>query len=170
MTFYEWVVRRRVTDTPAGDFVTDAKSDQYASKVLNTKAAWLAHLRRSGACKEAVKTLHYMWHRYTNSYVYEQSADVGFVYFIQSDTGLFKIGLTNGSPYKRLASIQTNYPGSLSLYGYIETNDPRGLESFFHQKFSDNKINGEWFSLHPSIIETVLQDRDGFICGETPRV
>ena len=78
------------------------------------------------------------------------------VYFIQESTGLVKIGLTKNIE-KRLKTYETHNPHTLKLLKIIRCanlKEAQRLERSLHKKFSEFKINGEWFALP----KTVLKD------------
>lgn len=156
MTFYEWATKRRITDTPTGDFLMDMREDHEAVEVPNDREGWELHLSRG--CEEAREAFRGLWSRYQRSSSVEQPADIEYVYFIQADEYLFKIGMTAQNPHKRLASLQTGYPSALTLYGYIETKDAKALEIDLHKRFSGCRLNGEWFSVHCDEINDVLAE------------
>lgn len=62
MTFYEWICKRRYSDTWIGDFVLDVKRDKEAPQIENTRYAWETHLW--GACGEAKEAFSILWRRY----------------------------------------------------------------------------------------------------------
>ena len=71
---------------------------------------------------------------------------LGFVYFIaqQNNEHRVKIGYSK-NPMKRLKSLSTSSPSPLILLGYFEgtMKDERDM----HLKFSEDRINREWFNL-----------------------
>ena len=63
MSFRAYIATRRITDTPAGDFVSDAKRDQG----LPDAATWEelhSYLLRNGASREAIAAGRTVWARY----------------------------------------------------------------------------------------------------------
>lgn len=58
---------------------------------------------------------------------------------------LVKIGYTGGDPKKRLASLQTGQPMTLSLLWSVDGDYEDGL----HQRFAEYRVRGEWFDLTP---------------------
>lgn len=58
---------------------------------------------------------------------------------------LVKIGYTGGDPKKRLASLQTGQPMTLSLLWSVGGD----YEDALHQRFADYRVRGEWFDLTP---------------------
>jgi hypothetical protein len=69
----------------------------------------------------------------------------GSVYLIKSGKH-FKIGRTNHVGRRRY-EISLRLPEKEVLVHEIETDDPVGIESYWHQRFKDRNTNGEWFSL-----------------------
>lgn len=63
MSFKDYVAKRRATDTPAGDFVSDARGDPGLHDV-RTWADLEAHLRTRRACDEAIKASRSVWRGY----------------------------------------------------------------------------------------------------------
>lgn len=79
----------------------------------------------------------------------------GYVYVLQGDgTGFFKIGITTDID-RRTAQISPKMPfeSSLVLYAYVD--DMRSTELYLHEKFNDNRVNGEWFELSASQIRDI---------------
>ena len=69
----------------------------------------------------------------------------GFVYLMKSGK-YYKIG-RSVSAEKRAYEIQLQLPEELKLIHKIKTDDPVGIESYWHQRFSDKRVRGEWFGL-----------------------
>jgi len=69
----------------------------------------------------------------------------GFVYLMKSGRH-YKIGRTNsvGSRERQLA---IKIPVPPTTIHSIETDDPSGVEAYWHQRFSDKRGEGEWFNL-----------------------
>lgn len=75
----------------------------------------------------------------------EQS--IGYVYLVQHGTRReYKIGRTNNI-LRREGELRTELPEQLSPIHTIATDDPSGVERYWHMRFSDKRKNGEWFSL-----------------------
>lgn len=68
------------------------------------------------------------------------------VYFLYSKTNdLIKIGMSKASIVARWASLCAEHKEWLRILGYIQTDDPRGLESKLHKLFKSLRVRGEWF-------------------------
>ena len=72
------------------------------------------------------------------------SAD-GFVYLMKSGR-YYKIGKTN-SVGRREREIALQMPESIEVIHEIKTDDPTGIEAYWHNRFDAKKKNGEWFDL-----------------------
>ena len=91
----------------------------------------------------------------------ERQSRCGWVYVIQADNGLYKIGKTKDWD-GRLNHFTVKLPYELVFIMRIETEDRHELESFLHEQYSDKRIRGEWFRLDDDDIE-VLRHLPGAI-------
>jgi hypothetical protein len=80
----------------------------------------------------------------------------GYVYFI-SDGAATKIGIAT-SPRQRLNDLQTGHPRRLKLVHAIETNNPRRLEKWLHDKYAASRLAGEWL---PVALCSVIKYKQG---------
>jgi Meiotically up-regulated gene 113 len=78
------------------------------------------------------------------------SGAVGVVYLMRSGKH-HKIGRTT-SIGRRSYEIGLQLPEKQKLVHYVETDDPVGIERYWHQRFADRRLNGEWFALSPADI------------------
>ena len=75
------------------------------------------------------------------------AAAPGYVYLLKH--GLrreYKIGRTN-NPVRREGEIGIQLPEKLQPVHYIKTDDPVGVESYWHSRFAAKRKEGEWFAL-----------------------
>ena len=69
----------------------------------------------------------------------------GYVYLIQMQKW-YKIGFTKDI-LRRRGEIRLVLPEKETLVHTIETDDPSGVEQYWHRRFSDRRTQGEWFQL-----------------------
>jgi len=74
-----------------------------------------------------------------------ESEERGFVYLLKSGR-YYKIGHTN-STGRRAYELALQLPERSTPVHEIATDDPRGIEAYWHKRFSDRRRNGEWFEL-----------------------
>ena len=73
------------------------------------------------------------------------ASDMGYVYLLKSGK-YYKIGRSN-SPGRREYELAIQLPEPVVTVHTIRTDDPVGIERYWHQRFSDCRKNGEWFEL-----------------------
>lgn len=69
----------------------------------------------------------------------------GAVYLLKSGS-LYKIGCSR-TPGQRTQIIARALPARAKLIHLIETDDPYGVEAYWHRRFADKRKRGEWFRL-----------------------
>jgi Meiotically up-regulated gene 113 len=79
-----------------------------------------------------------------------ESIVFGTVYLYKSQS-YFKIGRTNDVK-RRNREIKLQLPFEAQLIHTISTDDPIGIEAYWHQRFNSKRLNGEWFKLSKSDI------------------
>ena len=77
----------------------------------------------------------------------------GKVYLIYShNLGFYKIG-ESSDVRRRMSEIRASVPGQLDEVHVLETDDPAGIEQYWHRRFRDKKQINEWFKLTDSDVE-----------------
>lgn len=80
-----------------------------------------------------------------------EEADDGYVYLLRSGK-FYKIGRTNAAG-RRERELAIQLPERAERVHVIRTDDPAGIESYWHQRFAMQRKNGEWFDLSASDIQ-----------------
>ncbi len=72
----------------------------------------------------------------------------GFVYLLQGHSREYKIGYTKLVD-RRVAELGATSSVEQKLIHDIKTDDPSGVEAYWHKRFESKRMRGEWFRLNP---------------------
>jgi hypothetical protein len=81
-----------------------------------------------------------------------ESVVFGSVYMLRS--GKFhKVGQTMEIG-RRMYELKIQLPEKAQVVHVIQTDDPKGIEEYWHRRFAAKRVNSEWFNLEPADIAT----------------
>ena len=80
-----------------------------------------------------------------------ESRSLGEVYLFKSGR-YYKIGKSNDT-VRRGSELRVQLPERTDLIHSIKTDDPSGIEAYWHKRFETKRMNGEWFNLSSSDIK-----------------
>ncbi len=76
---------------------------------------------------------------------------IGEVYLFKSGR-YYKIGKTNNT-VRRGSELRIQLPEKIDLIHSIKTDDPSGVEAYWHRRFETKRMQGEWFDLSPADVK-----------------
>lgn len=81
----------------------------------------------------------------------------GFVYLAKHGRD-YKIGRSNDVTRRR-REVALLLPEELKHVHVIETDDPEGIEQYWHRRFASRRVRGEWFRLTPDDVAAFKRRR-----------
>lgn len=77
----------------------------------------------------------------------------GFVYLVEGHRGEYKIGRTK-SPGRRVYELGATASVELKPIHVIKTDDPVGIEAYWHKRFQNKRMKREWFKLSAAEVKS----------------
>jgi len=87
--------------------------------------------------------------------VSDTSFSIGEVYLCKSGK-FYKIGRTKDT-VRRGSELRTQLAEELTLIHSIKTDDPPGIEAYWHKRFADKRKKGEWFDLNRDDVKAFMR-------------
>jgi hypothetical protein len=81
----------------------------------------------------------------------DSASEIGHVYLLKHDK-VYKIGRSTDAS-RRYKEIRAQMPYETEEIHVIETDDPAGIEAYWHNRFRDKRLKGEWFELSVSDVK-----------------
>lgn len=106
------------------------------------------HMDVAEMCRNSIQSIKPISEQQDNGLTVAQD---GYVYLIKSGNH-YKIGFTNDF-HRRGKAIAIELPERATTIHVITTDDPSGIEAYWHNRFKSKRGNGEWFTLTPADIK-----------------
>lgn len=82
----------------------------------------------------------------------EPDPAIGFIYMLKAGR-YYKVGRSN-SFSRRSRELAIQLPETADTVHIICTDDPVGIEAYWHKRFESKRLNGEWFALSAQDVKT----------------
>ncbi len=110
------------------------------------------YCKNHGNCEDIIKMCEPILSSPSEVMIEEESKSVyGEVYLFKSGR-YYKIGKTNDT-VRRGSELRIQLPEKLDLIHSIKTDDPSGVEAYWHRRFDSKRMQGEWFDLSSADIK-----------------
>lgn len=86
-----------------------------------------------------------------------ETAEIGYVYLLKCGRH-YKIGRTNAVG-RREYELAIQLPEKALTIHVIRTDDPSGIEAYWHNRFAAKRANGEWFALDTTDVNAFRRRR-----------
>jgi hypothetical protein len=123
-------------------FARFGSKQQFAAKILDYCTGRTGYEDVTALCAPLAKSLQGSAQENT-----ESGEIFGFVYLMKSGR-YYKIGRSNAAG-RREYELAIQLPEKLNTIHSIRTDDPTGIERYWHRRFEKKRKNGEWFDLSP---------------------
>jgi hypothetical protein len=153
------LLTRRLGRVPAHSDVLLATKNEPGSpstkafRRLGSKARWAEQVITYCESRGGYQDVADLWRQLSNSRLDEPTnpdapaAEVGYVYLLKHGSRReYKIGRTY-NPLRREGEVGLQLPEKLKPIHYIQTDDPAGVETYWHTRFASKRKEGEWFAL-----------------------
>src|SRR5574337_75201 len=91
--------------------------------------------------------------------------DDGFIYILEKDPFIIKIGYSKYSPQKRSKELSSKFSKFLCIKGHIFIKNAFDHEQYIHTLLSSYRVQGEWYLLTYLDAKKILEDKYKFIDG-----
>ena len=132
-----------------GDFPTDKTFRKFGSK--NEMVSKVADFCRAHKGLEDVLALLPKLDEQPTDDDSDEVEVMGFVYLLKSGR-FYKIGRSNAVG-RRGYELAIQLPEKANIVHQIRTDDPAGIEDYWHRRFAAKRKNGEWFDLNSTDVK-----------------
>lgn len=86
----------------------------------------------------------------------------GFIYIIEDEPNICKVGKTTKSVYKRCSELSACFHREFKILGFMQSEDIDVDEKIIHILLKSYKIRGEWFKISYDEIMNKISDKYTF--------